>query len=834
MTVTATKSETRTESLKRRVLEAQYWICVERARYVTEAYRANEGAHPSIRAARAFENTLRNMSIFIQDGQRVVGNYCSRVVGTALSVERGEMSLILDIDIKNLLRREQQPYGIDPADRKELFGEILPYWRGRTVRDMKYEAYRREGLLFGPAHGPLTAYRLARAFGGRQVKNTLSRFVTGGPRELKMSARALSANNPNLINNVFDVQGHLIIGHNNVIETGLKGVHDRALELLPGASEDGRKFLEGVLISCEAARMFAGRFAKLAHGMAAAEPDEERRRELLKVAEISERVPWLPPRGFHEALQFFWFVEVMAVISHGMASISAVGRMDQYLYPFFMRDIESRAMDEAQAVELMGETLILLSNNLIMLPSFGKDTSSELGADSMAPTFGGVGRDGEDATNRLSCLFLDAIRNMRGMSNSYSVRISSKTGPEFMQKISEVHSVTSGLALFNDDVIIPALVDSGCEIEDARDYGIIGCVEPTPQGNTFGCTSGNDVSMAGSLEMAFTGGRVRMVGRRFGPPTGDPRGFSDFETFKSAYRSQLAHSVAHVARCVNEKDKIYAEHFHNPFISMTLDGCVENAKDMTQGGAKYNFASISGRGLATVADSLAAVGKFVFEDGSVTMDELCDALDTNFRGREKLRTMLRSRGPHYGTDNPEADARAREVASMFCEEVMKHRAGVRDAAFRPGFFSYGMHVLDGMMLGATPDGRLAGEPISNSISPTNGLDTGGPTATMCSASKLDHALISNGCSLNMKLMPALLQTDEGRRKFESMLRAYFMMGGMHAQFNVVDNETLRAAQLDPDSYRDLTVRVSGYVAYFTDLGSPLQNELIRRTEIAGF
>jgi len=513
-----------------------------------------------------------------------------------------------------------------------------------------------------------------------------------------------------------------------------------------------------------------------------------------------------------------------------MAGILAIGRPDQYLYQYYKHDVSIGVIDEQDALELIEELLIKLSNNILMLPSFGKDTGSELGADSMAPTLGGLSPDGKDTTNELTYLFLDAIRDLRAMSNSYSVRFSPESPSELYKKVAEVQAVTSGIAVFNDSVIIPALESVGCTRADATDYSIIGCVEPTSQGNTFGCTSGNDVSLAGCLEMTFTRGRIRTMGRRTGPDTGDPAKFKSFDEFLAAFRRQIEFSVKLVADCVNAKDEVYMKTLHNPFISATLDGCVESATDMTQGGAKYNYASISGRGMATVADSLTAIKQLVYDKKQLTMRELMGALRTNFRGRENLRVMIKNKIAKFGSDDDSADAMARLVAEMFCDEVARHRSVRNDAPFRPGFFSYGMHVMDGSLLGATPDGRLAGEPVSNSLSPSNRTEAKGPTATLRSVSKINHSKITNGSSLNMKLMPGLLRTEEGREKFESMLRGYFKLGGMHAQFNFVDNVTLLDAQQHPEKYADLIVRVSGYVAYFVDLGKSLQDDLIRRTE----
>jgi len=550
------------------------------------------------------------------------------------------------------------------------------------------------------------------------------------------------------------------------------------------------------------------------------------------MAERCDRVPFHPPRDFREAVQAVWLTQVGAVVAYGMPGIFATGRLDQHLWPWYRRDVEQGRLGRDEALDLVAELLVKLSSNALLVPTAGKATGSELGADSMAVTVGGVGRDGQDATNDLSYLFLDAVAAVRGLGNSFSVRVGPDAPPQWLQRVAEVHRVTSGPALFNDEVVVEAMVDSGCSLEDARDYAIIGCVEPTPDGNTFGCTSGNDVSLVGALEMALGRGALRIVGRQVGPDTGDPRRFTDFEQVMAAYLEQVRHLVDLVAAGVRVKDRIYAEGFPTPYVSATLDGCIEVARDMTQGGARYDFGSISARGLGTAVDGLAAIQALVFEQRRATMGELIDALDRNWDGHEVLRQLALNRAPRYGCDDPVADAIAARVVRFFCDEVSGRR-GWRGGSLRPGFFSYGMHVLEGSLLGATPDGRRAGEPLSNSISPTNGSERHGPTGVMNSVASLGCEQITNGCALNIKLLPSMLASPARREAFCGLVRGYFAQGGMEVQFNVVDDAVLRDAQAHPERYRDLVVRVSGYSAFFTDLGRAIQDEIISRTAFSG-
>lgn len=831
MTKTEISGPSRTQTYRRKILEAPYEICIERARYYTESYKETRGLHPAIRAAKALENTMQKMTIYILPEEQIVGNRSSKLVATVIPIERGELNYVLKIDLKNLKNRDNRPFHISREEERELM-EMIKYWKGKTVRDRRTKIMKEKGLHFKISLGPRASWRRFKNFGFKNMWDIIKLYSGGRLRHISSSLNEVTLNNPNLVMNVFDTQGHLVIGINNVIKTGFKGVKEKAQEVMKTVRDpEKKKFLEAVMICCDATRMFAERFATLAEEMASNEKDPQRREELLRMAENCRWVPWNPPRSFHEACQFLWFTQVIAAISYGVGLIGAVGRVDQYLYPYYKKDLEQGKITRGQALELVEELLIKFSYNLLLLPSFGKHTASELGADEDALTIGGVGRDGEDATNELSYIWMDACKNMKNLTNTFTIRVSSKSSDDWLQKIAEVYSVTSGPAIFNDEVVIPALVNNGTELEDARDYAVIGCVEPTSAGNTFGCTSGNDISLVGILEMVLTNGMIRMIGRKTGADTGDPRKFTTFEQVMDAFKKQVIHSVDVISQLVEIKDEVYAEYYPNPYISATLEGCVENARDMTQGGAKYNFNSISGRGLGTTTDSLAALKKVVFDDKNATMDEVIDALESDFRGKkgERLRQILINRAPKYGNDDDYADEIAREIAGTFCDIVMSKKAW-RGGPYRASFFSYGMHVLDGNLLGATPNGRKAREPTSNSLSPSNGVEKNGPTSILKSCAKIDHTKIANGCALNIKMLPSFLRGQERRQKLASLIRAYFELGGSEVQLNVVDTKTLRAAQKHPENYHDLVVRVSGYCAYFTDLGKPIQDDIIARQE----
>jgi len=867
----------RTDQYRTMIYNAPYEICIERAKYYTESYKETEGLHPSIRAARALEKTLENMTIYILDQEQIVGNRSSKLVASVMCIERGDMIPVVNMDLNNIKKRESQPFHISPEDERLLKKEIIPYWEGKTVRDLKEKTWEKLGLLWNISIGLgswLTKYQ---QFGWTWLKEYYNRLIKGRLLHAREGIRLLATNNPNFVNNIFDTQGHLVMGHQNLLERGYSGLReqiekrlqevnnalvidqqDQREDLLSspsqfldkitnkwspteefdlrfskdrGLSVNNQAFLEAALICVKAAIKFVKRFAILAEKKGNETKDPARNSELKQISEICEWVATNKPRNFREALQLVWFNHVIATISHGMGGILAVGRPDQYLYPFYKADVEAGRITDAEVTELCEELVIKLSYNLLMLPSYGKATASELGGDNAALTVGGVDKEGNDAVNELSYLFTDAIENVKSMTNSFSIRIHPEKNPrKWVERAIEVYAKTSGPAIFNDAIIIPALEKTGVSAEDARDYAIIGCVEPTSQGNTFGTTSGNDISLVGLLELVLTNGRIRSVGKKYGLETGNPENFTAYEQVWEAYLQQLKYLIGHMVKCVNIKDIIYAKFYPSPFISMTLDGCLESALDMTQGGAKYNFSSISGRGLATVADALTALKKVVFEEKIVTMKEMVEILNKHFKKKEAFQTMLKSKVPKFGNDDDYVDSIAKNVADAFCDEVITHSCLRKPGIYRPSFFSYGMYMVDGFLLGATPDGRNAGESVSNSLSPTNNTENKGPTAVLKSMTKLDHIKIPNGMALNMKFLPIIFDTPEKRKKITNLLDAYLSMGGMEIQFNVVRQEDLIDAQVHPEHYQDLIVRVSGYSAYFIDLGKPVQDDIIKRCQ----
>jgi len=827
---------------KARLLGAEHWLCMERARYYTEAHRETAGLHPSLRAARALQRVFEKMTVRIEPDELLVGNRSSKLIAPPIAPERGDFSFVFEHLFQEL---KSFGYRIEPADERVLFDELIPYWKGKTVRDAKIAAFRSHDLSSQLDLSPREIHRKLRSFGVR----ALARLVVEEPRADTFigrvrQGRQLAARLPRLLRAVragagdnlrgrgrcTDTQAHIVLGHKNVLGLGFSGIQRQAASRRARARTEGESaFLQSVELSCEAMRDFSERFVALARVEAAATPDPERRTELEAIAERCSRVPWLPPRNFAEAVQALWFTQNAAIISYGAGSGITPGRVDQLLFPYFVADLQNGVLTREHALRLLEELVIKLNNNVIIWPNIGGVRLNHLGSDVENITLGGVDAQGNDATNELSSLFIEAITNT-SLATTASFRVSKQSPKDFVRQVVAIHRQTNSPAFLNDETVIAALVRDGYSVEDARQYCLVGCVEPSGNGDTYGATGGSKVYFPTALDLVFNRGKTSFFGNQDGADTGDPSRMRCFEEFLTAFYRQLESLVGWVTEATNLRDAIWAERFHNPLISCTIDGCIDNAKDMTTGGARYNFGAVGGGGLGTVVDSLAAIRSFVFEEKVLSMGELQAALATNFRGREPLRQRLLG-GPRFGNDLDEVDGLARELVARFCAMVAARKTAC-GGHYKASFISYGLNVYEGALEPATPDGRRAGEPLSNSMSPSNGAERRGPTATLNSLAKIDHTHIGYGNSLNMRLPVGILNSDKGVESVAHLVRTYFDKGGFHVQFNTVDTATLRAAQERPEDYADLIVRVSGYSAYFTRLGRRIQDDIIGRTEFA--
>ena len=777
------------------LLSSLYEADIERARYYTQSYRETEGQSPAVRAAKALEKTLQNMSIRIEDDELLVGAKTIKKVAGPIGIERSLSSLMSFLGVQfhgkdvDAIAFMDRVGGNNPEFLKgylnasddmveEFSNDILPYWEGRDLHSQLVDLWRKQGALRdGEApKGPIGASGM---------------------------------------------QGHVTVGLKKVLDMGFGGIIRQAkgqLEKLKADNplyEKRKDFLEAVQISANAVIMFANRYADLAEAQAQT-ASNERKKELLEIANRSRKVPEKPAENFMEAMQSIWMTQITTVISYGEDSIFAPGRVDQLLQPYYQKDVQGGSLTKDQAIDMLEEYLVKLS------------TFIAFGANNL--TIGGIDKNGESAVNAVSYLFLEAHENIKGLRNGLAVRISANTPREFLKRAVETHRRTAGIAFFNDEVIIRDLHEDVYPLEDARDYSIVGCVEPTGTGNNNGYTASNSLRLSAILEMALHEGRqFGQDWREIGLKTPPADSFKSLEDVKQAFVDQLKYNMALMVKRANIKDQLFADAFPTPLLSSTIEGCVESGLDITSGGAKINHGGVSARALATVADSLAAIQYAVFEEKLVTMGELVSHLKNNFKDAEELRQKIINYAPKYGNADPKVDDIAVWVARIYSEEARKHPC-ILGGVYRPLLVASGTHVYEGRETGATPDGRLAKQPVSNGISPSNGTEKNGMTAVMQSVCAVSAIPMPDGTGMNMNFNPAMIKTDEGLDKFTSLLEAYFDMGGRHIQFNPFSKETLVDAQQNPQNYPDLMVKVSGYSYRFIDLSKALQDDILNRTE----
>ena len=698
-----------------------------------------------------------------------------------------------------------------------------------------------------------------------------------------MAPEAIKAIEHNIFtpgNYFYNGVGHVTVKYWEVLEIGFEGIMEKAQKELDGCSVgDGnyaRKshFLEAVILSCKAVIDYAGRYAKLAQEMAAQTSDPVRKQELFVIAENCSRVPAKGAQNFYEACQSFWFVQQLLQMESSGHSISP-GRFDQYMYPYYKADLDKGMLTREFAQELLDCIWVKL-NDLNKC----RDAASAEGFAGYSLfqnlIAGGQNKEGEDVTNDLSVMCIQASMHVHLPAPSLSVRVWNGSPHEFLIKAAELTRTGIGLpAYYNDEVIIPALQNRGLSLEDAREYNIIGCVEPQKAGKTEGWHDAAFFNMCRPLELVFSNGMDK--GEMVGIPTGDVTQMKTFDEFFDAYKKQMEYCISLLVNADNAIDVAHAERCPLPFLSCMIDDCLKEGKSVQEGGAVYNFTGPQGFGIANMADGLFAIRKLVYEDKKVSMKELKEALAWNYdkgldaqsagdmtemimkamqkAGRNVdastaeglLKTFMGMKPgeqktqrfkeihdmidevPKFGNDIPEVDYFAREVAYTYSKPLQKYN-NPRGGKFQAGLYPVSANVPLGGQTGATPDGRYAHTPVADGVSPSAGKDVKGPTAAATSVSRLDHFIVSNGTLFNQKFHPSALSGREGLEKFVALIRGYFDQKGMHMQFNVVDRQTLLDAQEHPEKYKHLVVRVAGYSALFTTLSRSLQDDIIRRTE----
>ncbi len=781
-----TRPTERAARIKKRLLENERLIDIERARYVTQNYRQTEGEPMAVRRAKMLLHLVRSMSVAIHPDEIIVGNR-SLLPRMGIIAPEGAVAWV-DKELEILPTRPQDKFQIAPEQIKELREEIFPYWQGKTLEDIV----------------------------ATRVPEDVRRAVRGKVFSLNQTDHA---------------QGHILPDVEAWLRLGIGGLREQVLAARQRPeveTEEQQYFYDAALIVLQAAQKFILRYADLARQMAATCGDADRGQELNRVAEVCEWLSENPARDFWEALQAVWFLFVLLQIESNASSFSP-GRFDQYMLPYLQRDLESGRLTLPQAQELL-EYLWLKFNEIVLLRSSSSARYFAGFPIGFNIAVGGQLPDGGDATNILSYMCLRAQANLGLTQPNLSIRIHRDSPEEFLQAAAFVIGRGSVMPqVFNDEVIIPGQLNRGIAPADAMDYAAVGCVELSTPGKALGWSDASMFNLTRVLELTLFGGQDPHTGEQIGPKTPALDCLSSFAELEKAYDRQLTHFVELMVKGCNIVDSIHAEIYPSPFLSLVIADCVDRGLDVTAGGAHYNFSGVQGVQIANVADSLAAVRQAVFDEKWVTAGELLTALKENFAGDEVLRRRLINRVPKYGNDDDRADRHAKKWGDRYSELVAQYPT-IRGGVYQPGFYTVSAHVPMGANVGATPDGRHAGTPLADGgLSPSAGRDKRGATAALNSVSKINLKLASNGTLLNMKFLPMFFAGPEAIKKFTLLLRGFCRLKIPHVQFNVVSAETLRRAQANPDEFRSLVVRVAGYSAYFTELDKALQDEIISRT-----
>jgi trans-4-hydroxy-L-proline dehydratase len=780
----------RIQMLREQSLGAKERICPERARLLTEFYQspAAQGISIPRQRALAFRYLMTRKTICLLPGELVVGERGAAPKATPTYPEICIHSLE-DLEILN--SREKVSFSADRETLELYKGSVIPFWRGKSMRERIFS-------------------QLSPAWKDAYEAGVFTEFL---------EQRA---------------PGHTVLG-DKIYKKGfldlIKEI-ELALEALDFFNDaealDKKEELEAMALAAEALILFARRHGEKLEELAAGEDDPDRKRELTEMAGICFHVPAHAPRTFHEALQYYWFVHLGVTSELNPWDSFNPGRLDQHLYPFYKRGLEEGTLSRERAKELL-QAFWVKFNNHPAPPKVGVTAKeSNTYTDFCLINVGGVTEDGSNAVNELSYLILEVIEEMRLLQPSSMVQVSKKNPDRFLKRALKIVKTGFGQpSIFNTDAIIQELVRQGKTLFDARKGGASGCVESGAFGSEAYILTGY-FNLAKILEITLYNGTDPRTGKKIGPETGESQELKTFEQLMRAYRQQLNHFIDLKIKGNNIISRMYARYMPVPFLSLLIDDCLGRGKDYNNGGARYNTRYIQGVGLGSVTDALTALKFHVFDRKTVSMKEMMSALSGDFQENEALRQELVQRTPKYGNDDEYADAVMTEVFEIFYQAVDNRPAGYY-GKHHILLLPTTSHVYFGSVIGALPDGRKAGQPLSEGISPVQGADRNGPTSVIKSAAKMDH-LRTGGTLLNQKFTPQVLSDEAGLTRLLHLIRSYFKMDGHHMQFNVVDADTLRRAQKNPEQYRSLIVRVAGYSDYFVHLGEELQNEIIRRTE----
>jgi pyruvate formate-lyase/glycerol dehydratase family glycyl radical enzyme len=806
----------RVNRLRKQSRESRPRISHERAALITQFYRENDGVHPvPVLRALAFKYLCENKKIYIGPEELIVGERGPEPMATSTYPELTCHSIE---DLRILDSREKTSYSVSPETLAVYETDIIPFWKGRSLRDNIFEALP-VGWKAAYGAGIFTEFMEQRAPGHTVADGKLYRM---GLLDLKAK----------IAGELRKLDGD---GESAGQGDGL-GSADTNDARSDGGSAAGncaarRDQLRAMDIAADALIFLAGRHAALAEEMAEHEKDPARKRELERIRDVCGHVPANAPRDFYEALQMYWFCHLAVITELNGWDAFSPGHLDQHLEPFFTQGLANGVLTRDSAKELL-ECLFIKFNNQPAPPKVGV-TSAESGTytDFANINLAGLRRDGSDGCNDVSFLLLEVIDELHIVQPSNNVQISGKTPPEFLKEACRVIRKGYGFpSVFNADGVVRQLVRQGKTEEDAREGGTSGCVETGAFGKEAYILTGY-FNLPKVLELALENGFDRRTGLQLGPKTGDAEGFVTFDDLFAAFEAQLRHLLEIKLQGNDIIERTFAENMPAPFLSLITDDCIERGRDYNDGGARYNTSYVQGVGIGTITDSLSALRKHVFRDKTVPMGRCLSALRAGFEGEEQLRETLVNKTKKWGNDEDEADDLMKRVFEAYFSAV-DGRENKRGGTYHINMLPTTCHVYFGSVTGATPDGRRAWAPLSEGISPAQGMDHKGPTAVLLSAAKMDQGR-TGGTLLNMKFSPETLAEEHDLDNLSGLIRTYFKLGGHHVQFNVVNAALLKDAQKNPAEHRDLIVRVAGYSDYFCDISRDLQNEIISRTEQGG-
>lgn len=780
----------RVRKLREQSLNAVESLTSERAVLMTQFYKSDKSRELSapVRRAKAFEYLLRNKKICINDGELIVGE---RGPAPKQTPTYPEISLHSIQDLEILNSREKVFFKVDEEVKRVYENEIIPFWKGRSNRDKIMDLMTPEWIKAYNT-GVFTEFQEQRA------------------------------------------PGHTVLGY-KMFKTGFLQLKDEirdSLSLLDFYNDhlafEKQEELKAMDIACDAIIMYAGRNADELEKMAAIEKDEIRRKELIKMASVCRRVPANKPESVHEMLQHYWFIHLGVVTELNPWDSFNPGRLDQHLFPVYRNEVENGTITKEEVCELLGCFWIKF-NNHPSPPKIGVTAQeSNTYTDFCLINLGGVKPDGTDAVNEMSYILLEVIKEMRILQPGSMVQISKKNPDQFVHKTLDIIRTGFGQpSCFNTDAIIQELLRQGKSLVDARNGGCSGCVETGAFGTECYWLTGY-FNLPKVFELTINNGYDNRTSQQVGLQTGNASDYKSFDDLMKAFRRQLNYLIDIKIRGNNVIEKTFATYLPVPFLSLTVEDCIANGKDYNCGGARYNTSYIQGVGLGSITDMLTSVRYHIYDHKNYTWDEVLKALNSDFLGYEQMQYDMIFNSPKYGNDDDYADQHAVAVFEIYYDAV-NGRPTSRGGIHRINMLPTTSHVYFGSVIGATPDGRKAHLPLSEGISPFQGVDRQGPTSVIKSASKIDH-LRTGGTLLNQKFSPQFFEDENSYDNLTALIRSYFSLDGHHIQFNVVNAETLKEAQKHPELYRDLIVRVAGYSDYFNDLGEDLQNEIIQRTE----